>query len=507
MIRKKDIRRLVAINTLIAASGVVATSQVAWVFGATRDTDIWFMAAGLTTGIFGLLQSGQLSEFFLPDYVRIKHEKGPQKAYEAYCVVLNWTVLAALLLTVLCYATSGYLLEYYAKGFQPAERARVLDIFSVLLPLLPLQLLGAVQQMLGNAEKKFGQFEIGPLVGSLAGIAIVAILHSRIGLWSLAASQWVIIFVSVSIRQVQLHDPCRKYRFRWACENYSVLRLVRQLGHTAVNVVATQAYTLTFRAMLGTLPSGVLSAYTYAELLYVRTSSLFIRPVGTVYYSALNTALAASPHEAQKVVRTALSRYLDVYFAIIAAGLPAVGHGLRALWGSHKYDGDLISVTEVTLLLFFCMMLVQMHSTVTRKLNLVTGFYGRQYTLLTIVQILFVLVAVVLIPKFGIWGAVTTVMLNMACLASTGLYVAYSSNRHLVAMFSHREILLHLVSLIPAVCAGAVISRIMDPLLSPSDFTLQAKVFHCIAALLSAGVSLLLYKYIARLAFGERLDA
>ena len=86
---------LAAVNVLIAASGVVATTQIAWVFGANRMMDGWFIAVALTSSIFGLVQSGQLSELFLPEYIKIKHEQSSQKAFEAYCVVLNWSLLAA----------------------------------------------------------------------------------------------------------------------------------------------------------------------------------------------------------------------------------------------------------------------------------------------------------------------------------------------------------------------------------------------------------------------------
>jgi membrane-associated HD superfamily phosphohydrolase len=96
--------------------------------------------------------------------------------------------------------------------------------------------------------------------------------------------------------------------------------------------------------------------------------------------------------------------------------------------------------------------------------------------------------------------------LNVIFLAATGLYVTYTANRHLVPIFSGRELALHIVSLVPAVCAGKLISLMMDPLFYAADFTFRTKALHATAAILAAATSLLIYRHTSRMLLGTRVD-
>jgi peptidoglycan biosynthesis protein MviN/MurJ (putative lipid II flippase) len=295
MVQRRDIMNLMAVNVLIAASGIIATMQIAWLFGANRNMDVWFLAASLTSGIFGLTQSGQLSELFLPEYIRIKHQFGQQKAFECYCVVFNWAVFATVVITTITFISSKVIIDYAASGFATDQKITVLEIFKFLLPLVPLQIIGAVQQMMGNAEKKFGKFELGALLGSVLSIISVFILHKSMGLWALVSSQWILQLTILIYRHIQLRKAQLTHRWIWKTENFDIFEIIKQLGQTTLYVFSTQIYSITFKSLLGALPSGILSAYSYAETLYLRTSSLFITPVGKVFFTSVATSFAVEP--------------------------------------------------------------------------------------------------------------------------------------------------------------------------------------------------------------------
>lgn len=494
MVQRKDVIGLVAINVLIAASGIIATMQIAWLFGANRTMDVWFISASLINGIFGLTQSGQLSELFLPEYIKIKHELGRQKAFDAYCVVLNWSVLVTLIITLLGFLTSPWIIDYAARGFDINQRTSVLEIFRALLPLVPLQIMGAVQQMLGNAEKKYGKFEIGVLVGSLISIILVFLLHKSLGLWSLVVSQWSLQLTTLIYRHFQLKQTELKYNWIWKTEQFEIWHLIKQLGHTSVYVVVTQIYSVTFRSLLGTLSGGVLSAYSYAEALYLRASSLFITPVGKVFMTSISTVLVTEPAKTIHSIRAALSNYLEVYFWVLAAGLPALGHALFTLWGSDRYGAELISLTRSILVVFSILMLFQMYSILSRKLNLALGYFSQQYTLSILLQIFSIGVAVILIHYFGIWGAVGTVAFNTISLAIIGWYVTYKLRPNLAIFFSAKEISYHMLSFIPAATVGALVAYFMNGYFNFNVTSFTQKFYHGLIAVTAVSVSLGIYK-------------
>jgi peptidoglycan biosynthesis protein MviN/MurJ (putative lipid II flippase) len=494
MVQRKDVMGLVAINILIAAVGVFATMQIAWLFGANRTMDVWFLSSSLINGIFGLTQSGQLSELFLPEYIKIKHEHGQQEAFNAYCVVLNWSVLFTLIIMIVGFFSSSWIIDYAARGFEINERVTVLGIFRLLLPLIPLQILGAVQQMLGNAERKYGKFELGVFVGSIISILLVYLLHKSLGLWALVISQWSLQLTILIYRHFHLKNEELKYRWIWKTEQFEIRHLIKQLGHTSVYVIVTQIYSVTFRSLLGTLSGGVLSAYSYAEALYLRASSLFITPVGKVFMTSISTVLVTEPAKTIQSIRAALSNYLEVYFLVLAAGLPALSHALFALWGSERYGTELIYLTRSILAVFSFLMLFQMYSILSRKLNLALGYFSQQYTLSILLQVISIGVAITLIYYFGIWGAVGTVAFNTICLAIIGWFVTYILRPDLAIFFSAKEILNHILPLILGVFAGAAAAYFMNGYFDFKTNPMTQKFYHALIAVSAVGISLGIYK-------------
>jgi putative peptidoglycan lipid II flippase len=495
MEQRRDVMGLMAINVLIAGSGVLATMQIAWLFGANRTMDIWFLSASLMSGIFGLTQSGQLSELFLPEYIKIKHEFGKQKAFDAYCVVLNWAVLVTIIITIFGFLTSPWIVNYAARGFDINQRATVNEIFRALLPLIPLQIMGAVQQMLGNAEKKYGKFEMGVFLGSIISILTVYFLHKPLGLWSLVISQWALHLTTLIYRHFQLKQTEMKYHWVWKTGQFDIWHLMKQLSHTSTYVIITQIYSVTFRSLLGTLSGGVLSAYSYAESLYLRTSSLFITPVGKVFMTSISTVLVTEPPKAIHSIRAALSNYLEIYFFVLAAGLPALGHALFALWGGDLYGPDLISLTQMILIVFAILILFQMYSILSRKLNLALGYFRHQYIFSILLQVVSIGIAILSIHLFGIWGAVITVTFNTIGLASIGWVVTNKHRPDLAIFFSLKEILSHIFPLIFGVLGGVVVAFNLNNFLNFNSNLLTQKFYHGVIAIIAVATSVGIYKF------------
>ena len=183
MSSSRQIFNLAIVNVAITAVGVITTTFTAWYFGASREMDIWFAASACQQIILGLVQTGQLSEIFLPEYIRLRETKGREEAFACYSVVLNWAVLGSLLLVIIGYFLSAIITGWIGAGFTATEKTFLQAIFVGLLPLLPLQVAAGIQQMLGNAERWFGRFEIPVLVGSIISLFLIILGHAVLGIW------------------------------------------------------------------------------------------------------------------------------------------------------------------------------------------------------------------------------------------------------------------------------------------------------------------------------------
>lgn len=122
MSSSRQIFNLAIVNVAITVVGVITTTLTAWYFGATREMDIWFAASACQQIILGLVQTGQLSEIFLPEYIRLRETKGKDEAFACYSVVLNWAVLGAVGLIIIGYFSSAIITSWIGTGFTSDEK-------------------------------------------------------------------------------------------------------------------------------------------------------------------------------------------------------------------------------------------------------------------------------------------------------------------------------------------------------------------------------------------------
>ena len=77
--------RSVGVVTILSLAGtvvgVVQSVVVAYAFGTSRQVEIFFAAVALETTMLQLTQTGQLTDIFLPIYLRIKSRGGDKSVF------------------------------------------------------------------------------------------------------------------------------------------------------------------------------------------------------------------------------------------------------------------------------------------------------------------------------------------------------------------------------------------------------------------------------------------
>jgi peptidoglycan biosynthesis protein MviN/MurJ (putative lipid II flippase) len=501
MVERRKVLGLTSINLLLAVIGVLSTVQTSWIFGADRRTDIWFAASALQASMLGLVQSGQLSEIFLPEYIRLKSERGSEHARACYSVVLNWTILASVFVALLAFCLLRPIANYIGAGFAPDEREMLTTLFMCLLPLLPFQVIAGVQQMLGNAEGLFGRFEIPVAVGAALALVMVATTHPLLGIGSLVLSQWVMQVVAFLGRLVMLRRAGFRHRWSLRAEGFSVSPIIKQLGWTTLYVSVTHAYLISFRRSLGLLPSGVLSAFGYAELLYNRSASLFLRPVATVFFTHVSERANSSTAEVLASIRSALARYLEMYVLLAACLIPSLGFLIKGLWSSPRFGEDLLDLTTIALLWLFLAQILQAQSQVQRKLNIAMGLFRQQYQGFILVQLVCLVLAPYLVSLLGFRGAVISVVINTAGFMFAGLFITWRHNAKLITSFPPHRITVAALLVVPGILVGRQVARMLFDIVPQHESLGLAKltsIFVAGGAAAASVVMLLFLRFIYR---------
>ncbi|MBA4135861.1 MAG: hypothetical protein C0518_00935 [Opitutus sp.] len=448
-----SISKLTAVNACIAVVGLATSVAMAWMFGISSEIQIFFAGSSMMTILLKFFQVGQISELFVPEYVRRQELDGDAAANRFISVLLNHIMAGLAVIGAILFLLAPVFGRWIAPGFAGAQQQQVGMVFQALLPVLGLVVVSSFLQAVANARGWYGRFESFTLVGAVLGLLCLMVTARWLGLWALVLSQVVTQGLSFLQGWAFLRDKGYRHAWIWQEKGFNPRRFAGQLKATTIYVFATQWYTFAFTAALTLLPGGALAVYKYAENLYTRTSSLFLRPVSVVFFTDASVLTHRQPTKLRERLHAALYQYAMIYAVLIAGLFPAMPNLLGALWGGARYTPAEIAQTVLFAWCLFGLLLVDGTALVYRKLNIVCDGIMVQYFAMTLVQVGSALVALPLIRSFGVWGAAGMVALNMLGFWVSSAGVLWWRRKELWAFFPART-----WKLVPAVVGSLAVT-------------------------------------------------
>jgi putative peptidoglycan lipid II flippase len=431
----RSISTLTIINAGLAVVGLATSVAMAWLFGTSSSIQIFFAASSLTTILVKLFQVGQISDMFLPEFVRQRELHGDSIADRCFSVLLNHVLVGVAALSCILLLCAPILASWIAPGFTKVQQGQVAIVFQMLMPTLGFIVLSGFFQAMANARGWYGRFEAYTLWGAIAGLIVLVATARWLGLWSLVLSQLITQGLSFIQRWKCLKTQGYRHAWRWREPGFDLRRIATQLYATTLYVLTMQWYTFAFTAALTLLPGEALAVYKYAESLYIRTSSLFMRPVSVVFFTDAATLAHRDPANLRNRLRAALYQYAVIYSILAVALFPALPNLLSALWGGAHYNIYQIGQTVDYAWCLFGLLLVEGSGLVYRKLNFVCGDMRHQYIAMSLVQVISAIIAAPLILRLGTRGAAGMLALNAVGFWLCGAGLLWYRRRSLWAFF------------------------------------------------------------------------
>ena len=97
---KKIIIRLTGLKLVASIVGLAYSILQVRFFGASAEMDAYFVAMSAVYMITSLIQGGQLSEVFLPEYLKQKSKFGRKSAHNLLSAILNRMLLIVIIILV-----------------------------------------------------------------------------------------------------------------------------------------------------------------------------------------------------------------------------------------------------------------------------------------------------------------------------------------------------------------------------------------------------------------------
>jgi len=287
-------------------TGFLRDVVIASMLGSGLLADAYFVAQRLPNHFRAIFGEGAFNSAFVPSYAR---ELGGEGEYAAKLFagrVLTLLTLVLVPLTALAMWQMPLIIEFLAPGFadEPEKYALTVTLTRITFPYLLLISIVTLISGLLNAHHRFASAACAPV---LLNLAILAALYLAFLFPSAAhAAAWGIALSGLLQLILVAYDAKRNGflpRFERPSLNPAMGRFFKSLGPAVIGSAGVQIAIFADTIIASLLPTGAVSAISYADRLYQLPVGLIGIAAGTVLLPEMSRHMASGSddkaHQAQ----------------------------------------------------------------------------------------------------------------------------------------------------------------------------------------------------------------
>lgn len=423
----KKILGLSGLRIIYGVFGLIYSILQVRIFGTSREVEIFFVANGVVYLVTSLTQSGQLSEFFLPEYLSIKVKFGKEAAHRAFSVLINRFAVFLSIILFLFYFISPWVVSLMAPGFSVSDKELCVKMFRIFLIFLEFQFINSFIDVTLNAEKVFGRVEWAAILNSIISLILLICFYKTFGIWILVITLFAGKIIEFIITMIFVRKIGIKYSLIWSEKTFDAKRFFRLMFSTSGYVLATQAYTVIFTAMATLLPQGTYAIFKYVQGVSAKVSGILLSPLSTVFFSHFSDHVSAGKKDLEKKMREPIlySFMLGVTFTslVILFGREAV----NILWKSKAVSSYFLALGYWMLIINFIAFTFSAVGSIYRKATVSLNNGKKLYHFWIVTQIISALLSWLIITPLGWIGLSVVAFLNTALMATVSVWVAKES--------------------------------------------------------------------------------
>ena len=177
--------------------GFIKSMTIASVFGATIQTDAYYVAEGLMQNAL-IPISEAVAVSFLPIYITIK-EKNKEEAHKFTSRTITDIFLLALVLSGILYVVAPVLLKLMLPSYTADQVAMSVYYFRILIWGMCFYMSNQLLQSLLNAEKQYGFSSFTAMMNNLILTAAVLLMGHRVRSECHGDGGAIFLYCSVSV--------------------------------------------------------------------------------------------------------------------------------------------------------------------------------------------------------------------------------------------------------------------------------------------------------------------
>ena len=278
----------------------VKQAVIAYYYGATVDTDAYFIAWGFITGVSEALIKA-LGISIVAVYTSYRINKGKEEASKLINALIELTFPCFIVLAGLIFATSPVIGKLLAPAYEGDALLKVVVFIKILAPVIIITGFEMIFSSMMDSYKSFFIPRLQSFIYSTLTILACIFLSGIIGVNALVASQYassVVLIILLTASVMRFH----KFFFVKIKEVPEVKRIFITAVPMIIGNSALQINAMVDKAITSGLGEGTTSALYYCHILYECVVNIMIANIGNVMFA--NFAELVAKDEKQKVKET-----------------------------------------------------------------------------------------------------------------------------------------------------------------------------------------------------------
>ncbi len=300
----------VAVITLLSRClGILREALIAGYFGATPDTDAFFVAFRVPDVLFNSLMSFLVATSFIPVFSDRKANGGSGQADLLSGVIFNWILLILVPISLLLAIFAPELVRWLAPGLPLQSHAKAALMVRVMSPIIVFGGISGLGKSILNSLHQVVVPAMAPIALNLAVISAIIAVGHHWGVTALAVGVLGGAALQTLLIMPQLGSGGIRYTFRLDGDREGTMQIARLCSPVVFALLVGQIMPFVEIFLASRLSAGAISYLGYANRIYILPEQLFTIVISTVLFPAMASDLAARNLNA---LRGKLSRVLTL---------------------------------------------------------------------------------------------------------------------------------------------------------------------------------------------------
>lgn len=306
----KNISTVMFFSLLAKLFAFIIELLVATKFGASEETDVYYMVIGIVQICYPMISVG-IWKVFLPEY-KTRCVKGE---YEEANIITNklieFFLLIFIFLTVFIFIYPQYIIKVFAPGFNSEHVRMAIELLRIVVFMFVFNCLATFSSAILQSTGQFSKSQVKEVIQYIPSIILLLAFSQQFGIKGLAYS---FLTGAVLSALVELFLSRKDYQFKFSKHilDNQTKTIIKQVPIACVNSIVNQLNNIIDKAFSSILNTGAVTYLNYGSKLINLFDGIFSTAVTTAIFPLITEMFA-------KKEKNKINEFLNNYLFNIAA--------------------------------------------------------------------------------------------------------------------------------------------------------------------------------------------